>query len=41
MHDNAKTGNYKSCVYNDYLLLKMMGETDKSFDDWYAADGEE
>ncbi len=41
MHDNAKTGHYKSCVYNDYLILKMMKETDKSFDDWYNAEGEE
>ena len=35
MHDNAATGNYRSCVYNDYLILKEMGENYKSFDDWY------
>lgn len=34
--DNAESGNYKSCVYNDYLLAKTMKFTDKSFEDWYS-----
>ncbi|MDD7416748.1 MAG: hypothetical protein SPI86_00820 [Treponemataceae bacterium] len=38
MKDNAKSGHYQGCVYNDYLIAKMMKLTDESFDEWYSDD---
>ena len=38
--DNASSGHYQVCVYNDYLLAKDMGLTDDTFEEWYADEGD-
>ncbi len=32
--DNATSGSYKICIYNDYLLEQSLGLTDQTFEEW-------